>query len=162
MKVFAGTLAVVGIAVGLFAAIRSQAPPPPQTWNREYQEKSTEYLKAQHANPIVRSSSCQSMGAAAYQCSRVSRRRATRAREWSWSIKCWILELSVRSRKGAGEDETYLHSTPRAICKANGSAVGPGTARTGKEDLQSWGRELRRMRDDHGSVWPSDWPDTSG
>lgn len=30
------------------------APPPPKTWNKEYQEQSTEYLKEQNSNPIVR------------------------------------------------------------------------------------------------------------
>ncbi|BEI96953.1 hypothetical protein CcaverHIS631_0205420 [Cutaneotrichosporon cavernicola] len=52
MKVFAGTLAGVALAVGIFAAVRSQAPPPVNTWNKEYQEQSNAYLKEQKSNPI--------------------------------------------------------------------------------------------------------------
>ncbi|CAK9786256.1 cytochrome c oxidase subunit V [Cutaneotrichosporon oleaginosum] len=52
MKVFAGTLAAVAAAFTIFAVVRSQAPPPPKTWNREYQEQSNEYLKEQKSNPI--------------------------------------------------------------------------------------------------------------
>ncbi|EKD01429.1 cytochrome c oxidase subunit V [Trichosporon asahii var. asahii CBS 8904] len=52
MKVFAGVLACVAAAVSVFAFVRSQAPPPPKTWNREYQEMSNEYLKSQNSNPI--------------------------------------------------------------------------------------------------------------
>ncbi|BEJ04726.1 hypothetical protein CcaverHIS641_0205430 [Cutaneotrichosporon cavernicola] len=50
--VFAGTLAGVALAVGIFAAVRSQAPPPVNTWNKEYQEQSNAYLKEQKSNPI--------------------------------------------------------------------------------------------------------------
>ncbi|GMK54249.1 hypothetical protein CspeluHIS016_0108350 [Cutaneotrichosporon spelunceum] len=52
MKIFAGTLAGVAVALGVFAAVRSAAPEPPKTWNREYQEQTNEYLKEQNSNPI--------------------------------------------------------------------------------------------------------------
>ncbi|KAL1409628.1 Cytochrome c oxidase subunit 5B, mitochondrial [Vanrija albida] len=53
IKVFAGTLAAVGVALGLFALARSRAPPPVNTWNKEYQEQMTEYMQAQKSDPIT-------------------------------------------------------------------------------------------------------------
>ncbi|WWC85621.1 uncharacterized protein L201_000486 [Kwoniella dendrophila CBS 6074] len=52
MKVFAGTLAAVGAAYGVFLFARSQAPPPPHTMTPEYQDQMTEYMKSQNMNPI--------------------------------------------------------------------------------------------------------------
>lgn len=52
-KVFWGTVAGLFAGVALFATIRSFAPGPPETMNREWQEKSDEYLKSKNANPFT-------------------------------------------------------------------------------------------------------------
>lgn len=52
-KVFWGTVAGLVAGVGLFAVVRSFAPAPPETLNREWQEKSDEYLKSKNANPFT-------------------------------------------------------------------------------------------------------------
>ena len=68
-KIFATTIALVGVAAGLFAFIRSFGkswkyisyvyytffaanPPPKTTYNKEWQEASKEILRNQKANPI--------------------------------------------------------------------------------------------------------------
>ncbi|KAF5210578.1 Cytochrome c oxidase polypeptide 5B, mitochondrial [Clavispora lusitaniae] len=52
-KIFWGTVAGLVAGVGLFAAIRAMAPAPPVSMNREWQEKSDEYLKSKNANPFT-------------------------------------------------------------------------------------------------------------
>jgi hypothetical protein len=70
MKVIIGTTLSMLAAFGIVVAVRANgkplrlgerftvadntAPPPPKTITREYQEQSTEYLRNQNANPIVR------------------------------------------------------------------------------------------------------------
>lgn len=52
-KIFWGTVAGLVAGVGLFAVIRSFAPAPPETLEREWQEKTDEYLKSKNANPFT-------------------------------------------------------------------------------------------------------------
>lgn len=51
-KIFWGTIAGLAAGIGLFAFTRMFAAPPPSTMNREWQEKSNEYLKSKNANPF--------------------------------------------------------------------------------------------------------------
>lgn len=51
-KVFWGVVGGLVAGVALFAGIRAFAAPPPTTLNREWQEKSDEYLKSKNANPF--------------------------------------------------------------------------------------------------------------
>ncbi|KAF8495383.1 COX4, subunit IV of cytochrome c oxidase [Gautieria morchelliformis] len=53
MKVLLSTLGLLGVSGLLFSFIRSQAPPPPKTITREWQEASNERAIAQKANPIT-------------------------------------------------------------------------------------------------------------
>ena len=43
----------VGVSAAVFLFIRSFARPPPRTMNREWQEKTNEYLKEQKVEPIT-------------------------------------------------------------------------------------------------------------
>lgn len=52
-KVFWGTVGGLVSGVGLFALIRSFGQPGPSTMNREWQDKSDEYLKSKNANPFT-------------------------------------------------------------------------------------------------------------
>lgn len=52
-KIFWGTVAGLAAGVGLFAVIRSFAPAPPETMEREWQDKADEYLKSKNANPFT-------------------------------------------------------------------------------------------------------------
>lgn len=52
-KVFIYTLAGVGVSFLAFWGIRQFARPPPRTMNREWQEKTNEYLKEQKVEPIT-------------------------------------------------------------------------------------------------------------
>lgn len=52
-KIFWGTVAGLFAGLGLFAAIRSLSAPLPETMEREWQEKSDEYLKSKNANPFT-------------------------------------------------------------------------------------------------------------
>ncbi|EIW67828.1 hypothetical protein TREMEDRAFT_74318 [Tremella mesenterica DSM 1558] len=52
MRVIGGVAGCVGVAIAIFYAVRSQAPPLPKTMTREYQEQTNEYLRAQNSNPI--------------------------------------------------------------------------------------------------------------
>lgn len=52
-KVFWGTVGGLVAGCALFAAIRAFAPPPPVTMEREWQEKSDEYLKSKNSNPFT-------------------------------------------------------------------------------------------------------------
>lgn len=52
-KVFWGVIAGLAAGVGLFGFTRLFAAPPPETLNREWQEKSDEYLKSKNANPFT-------------------------------------------------------------------------------------------------------------
>lgn len=91
-------------------SITPTAPPPPKTWNREYQEMSNEYLKSQNSNPIVSPRSCNWW--TLLTCySLVSRPRDTRARVWLCATKQTTWETtSIRSKIGFKDDESYLHS----------------------------------------------------
>eukprot|EP01065_Artemidia_motanka_P038471 TRINITY_DN47329_c0_g1_i1.p1 TRINITY_DN47329_c0_g1~~TRINITY_DN47329_c0_g1_i1.p1 ORF type:complete len:167 (+),score=4.16 TRINITY_DN47329_c0_g1_i1:99-599(+) len=51
-KVAGYTALGVAISFGLFALIRMGAGPAPSTMNKEYQEATNEYLKAQNSEPI--------------------------------------------------------------------------------------------------------------
>ncbi|OJA11213.1 hypothetical protein AZE42_05775 [Rhizopogon vesiculosus] len=51
-KVFLFTMGLVGAAGLLTLAIRSQAPPPPKTLTREWEEATNERALAQNINPI--------------------------------------------------------------------------------------------------------------
>lgn len=52
-RVFWGTMAGLAAGVGIFAVVRSLAPAPPESMNREWQEKSDEYLKSKNSNPFT-------------------------------------------------------------------------------------------------------------
>lgn len=52
-KIFWGTIAGLAAGVGLFALIRAFAPAPPVTMDREWQQKSDDYLKSKNANPFT-------------------------------------------------------------------------------------------------------------
>lgn len=52
-KVFWGTVAGLVAGISLFAGLRTLAPAPPVTLEREWQEKSDEYLKSKNANPFT-------------------------------------------------------------------------------------------------------------
>ncbi|WRT63470.1 uncharacterized protein IL334_000375 [Kwoniella shivajii] len=52
ITVFLGVAACVGAAYGTLLYARSQAPPPPKTMTKEYQEQMTEYARSQNMNPI--------------------------------------------------------------------------------------------------------------
>jgi len=53
VKIFFGTFAAIGAAAVVYGLIRSQAPPPPKTMTREWQEASNEYAKEKKINPIT-------------------------------------------------------------------------------------------------------------
>jgi cytochrome c oxidase subunit 4 len=53
LKVILGTLAIVGVAGAVFGTIRSFAPPPPRTINKEWEEAANEYGKKQNLDPIT-------------------------------------------------------------------------------------------------------------
>ncbi|GMM33212.1 cytochrome c oxidase subunit Va [Saccharomycopsis crataegensis] len=50
-KIFGGVVIGLGTALGIFLAVRAVSGPAPLTMNREWQEKSDEYLKSKNANP---------------------------------------------------------------------------------------------------------------
>ncbi|KAF9072980.1 COX4, subunit IV of cytochrome c oxidase [Rhodocollybia butyracea] len=52
-KVFAGTLALMGVAGILFYAIRLASPPPPRTINKEWEEAANQRALEQKMNPIT-------------------------------------------------------------------------------------------------------------
>ncbi|TFY64675.1 hypothetical protein EVJ58_g2450, partial [Rhodofomes roseus] len=52
-KIFLATVAGIAVAGVLFAAIRSQAPPPPKTISKEWEEASNQRALEQKANPIT-------------------------------------------------------------------------------------------------------------
>ncbi|OBA23336.1 cytochrome c oxidase subunit IV [Metschnikowia bicuspidata var. bicuspidata NRRL YB-4993] len=52
-KIFWGTVAGLLAGVGLFASLRMMAPADPITLNKEWQQKSDEYLKSKNANPFT-------------------------------------------------------------------------------------------------------------
>ncbi|MCJ1397926.1 Cytochrome c oxidase subunit 5A [Xylographa trunciseda] len=51
-RIFNLTMIGVGVSFVLFLLIRTQARPAPGTMNKEYQEMTNEYLKAQNTEPI--------------------------------------------------------------------------------------------------------------
>ncbi|KAI9825221.1 MAG: Cytochrome c oxidase subunit 5A [Thelocarpon impressellum] len=61
-KIVLYTLAGLGVALGLMWAARSVARPPPSTMNKEWQEATNEYLKAQRVEPISGLSSADYVG----------------------------------------------------------------------------------------------------
>ncbi|KAF9095738.1 Cytochrome c oxidase subunit 5A [Mortierella sp. GBA35] len=52
LKVFAGTVAVVSVGVGLSFWVRSKGNEKPQTTTKEWQEASNEYARVNKINPI--------------------------------------------------------------------------------------------------------------
>lgn len=52
-KVFWGVTAGVVGSVVIYLGIRSLGAPPPETYNRQWQEASDEYLKSKNANPFT-------------------------------------------------------------------------------------------------------------
>jgi len=52
-RVFWYTMGGCGISLVLFMTIRSMAGGDPATMNKEYQEKTNEYLKSQNVEPIT-------------------------------------------------------------------------------------------------------------
>lgn len=52
-RVFWGVMIGLGAGCALFAGVRALAAPGPTTLNREWQEKSDEYLKSKNANPFT-------------------------------------------------------------------------------------------------------------
>lgn len=52
-RVFWGVVIGILSGIGLFAGVRAMAAPGPTTLNREWQEKSDEYLKSKNANPFT-------------------------------------------------------------------------------------------------------------
>ncbi|KAJ7126569.1 cytochrome c oxidase subunit IV-domain-containing protein [Mycena crocata] len=52
-KIFAGTAGLCGIAVALFYAIRGVSPPPPKTFDKEWQEAMNARAIEQKMNPIT-------------------------------------------------------------------------------------------------------------
>jgi cytochrome c oxidase subunit 4 len=53
LKVALGTVGLIGVAAALFAAIRSQAPPPPKTISKEWEEASNKIAEERKLNPIT-------------------------------------------------------------------------------------------------------------
>jgi cytochrome c oxidase subunit 4 len=53
MRVAIGTAAAIGAAFAIFSLIRSQAPPPPKTMTKEWQEAMNEKAKEDNLNPIT-------------------------------------------------------------------------------------------------------------
>ncbi|KAI5455223.1 Cytochrome c oxidase subunit 5B, mitochondrial [Naganishia albida] len=53
MRVAIGTAAAIGTAFAIFSLIRSQAPPPPKTMTKEWQEAMNEKAKEDNLNPIT-------------------------------------------------------------------------------------------------------------
>ncbi|KAH7924753.1 COX4, subunit IV of cytochrome c oxidase [Leucogyrophana mollusca] len=52
LKVFIGTMGLIGIAGLVYMGARSLAPPPPKTITREWEEASNERAREQKMNPI--------------------------------------------------------------------------------------------------------------
>ncbi|TFL07220.1 cytochrome c oxidase subunit IV-domain-containing protein [Pterulicium gracile] len=52
LKVLLGVLGVVSVAGVVFGTVRSMAPPPPRTINKEWEEAANEYGKKQNLDPI--------------------------------------------------------------------------------------------------------------
>jgi len=53
MKVILGTLGMLSVSGALFLFIRSQAPPPPKTLTKEWQEASNQRAIEQRMNPLT-------------------------------------------------------------------------------------------------------------
>ncbi|KAL4256051.1 Cytochrome c oxidase subunit IV superfamily protein [Pleurotus pulmonarius] len=53
LKIFLGTMGLVGAAGALFLALRQIAPPPPKTLTKEWEEASNERAIEQKMNPIT-------------------------------------------------------------------------------------------------------------
>lgn len=147
MKVFAGTVAVVGTALTLFAVIRSKgelnvvnvgspadmsspshisvhvfpfhpSPTSPQDLEQGVPGGDDRVHEGAERQPYRASCGGSS------NASLVSLRKATRAREWSW-FKIW----KIHRRNGFGRDESYLHSGGGVSgVRVNGSG-GPGDER---------------------------------
>ncbi|CEP22506.1 unnamed protein product [Cyberlindnera jadinii] len=59
-KIAGGVFLGLFISLSIFFALRANAPAPPKTMNREWQEASDEYLKSKNANPWSNYSQVQS------------------------------------------------------------------------------------------------------
>ncbi|PWN96398.1 putative cytochrome-c oxidase chain V precursor [Tilletiopsis washingtonensis] len=53
MRTFFGTVGLIGVTAAVFFGIRSQAPAPPKTMTKEWQEQSNERAREEKLNPIT-------------------------------------------------------------------------------------------------------------